>query len=84
MSWPNRTLCDVLTEMRTCHETRNYSYLPGLIEELQSTGNRMEAKLSDFKDIKESHEKKVKIEKEVEEVKKKLKELKEELPKELE
>lgn len=44
---PNRTLCDVLKEIRTCHETRNYSYLLALVEEAQAMGNRMEASLYD-------------------------------------
>lgn len=43
----NRTLCSVLKAMRVCYETRNYAILPGLIEEAQTYGNRMEAKLSD-------------------------------------
>lgn len=84
MSWPNRTLCDALTEMRECGKTNNYSYLDGLIEEVQSMVNRMEAKLSDFNDIKSSHEQKVKAEKELKEVSDKLKELKIHLPKEKE
>jgi hypothetical protein len=46
----NRTLCSVLEEMRTCYETRNFAQLPGLIEEAQTYGNRMEAKLYDVKD----------------------------------
>jgi len=50
-SYPNRLLCDVLDEIRKCDETRNYSYLKGLVEEAQSLGNRMEAKLHDNKDI---------------------------------
>lgn len=49
--WINRTLCDVLAEMRKCYETHNYAPLMGLIEEAQSMGNRMEAALSDQKDI---------------------------------
>lgn len=47
----NRTLCDVLHEMRDCAKTGNYSYLPGLIEEAQSMANRMESKLCQIKDI---------------------------------
>ena len=47
----NRSLCDVLEEMRKCFETRNFSPLLGLIEEAQSMGNRMEAAISDKKDI---------------------------------
>ena len=49
----NRTMCDVLEEMRKAYETRNFSYLPGLIEEIQSMGNRMEAALSDKKDLRD-------------------------------
>ena len=52
----NRTICDVLREMRKCCETGNYSYLPGLIEEAQSMGNKMEAKLEDVKDLKRVRE----------------------------
>lgn len=48
---PNRTLCAVLEEMRKAHATHNYSYLPGLIEEAQTMGNRMEAGLWDQKDF---------------------------------
>ena len=50
MSYPNRTLCDVLEEMRKSLETSNFSYLGGLIEEVQAIGNRMEAGLYDIKD----------------------------------
>jgi len=46
----NRTLCSVLEEMRDCYKTRNFAALPGLIEEAQTYGNRMEAKLSDVND----------------------------------
>jgi hypothetical protein len=48
-SW-NRTLCTVLEEMRKCYETRKFAPLPGLIEEAQIYGNRMEAKLADVHD----------------------------------
>lgn len=48
--YPNRTLCDVLKEMRTMNETRNYAALLSLIEEAQTMGNRMEAKLYDMRD----------------------------------
>ena len=42
----SRTACEVLEEIRKLDETKNYSYLLGLIEELQSMCNRMEAGLS--------------------------------------
>lgn len=51
MYFPNRTLCDVLAEMRKCHETRNFAPLLGLIEEAQTFGNRMEAGLGDKRDL---------------------------------
>ena len=47
----NRTMCGVLDEMRSAHETRNFSYLLGLIEEAQSMANRMEAGLYDKHDF---------------------------------
>ena len=71
---PNRLLCDVLGEMRECVKTANFSYLPGLIEEAQSLGNRMEAHLYEIKDYNRLHKdikvlkkKKKKLEEEVEE-----------------
>lgn len=79
----NRTLCDVLEEMRKCYETRNFGYLPGLIEEAQSMGNRMEAKLGDLESLEEVRttakliQKKVKLKKiELEELNDKIGELK--------
>lgn len=82
--WINRTLCDIVEEMRKCHKTRNYSYLPGLIEEMQSAGNRMEAALSDMSDFEEALDKKKEAEKELKKVKKQLKESKETSVEELE
>jgi hypothetical protein len=73
---PNRTLCDVLEEMRKSYETRNFSYLPGLLEEAQSLGNRMESALWDQKDIKRLKEKKKELKEEIEELKEERKELK--------
>ena len=70
----NRFLCDVLGEMRDCVKTLNFSYLLGLIEEMQSLANRMESKLYDIKDFESLHteikaleKKKKKLEEELEE-----------------
>ena len=52
-SYPNRSICDVLSEMRKCYETHNFAPLLALIEEVQSMANRMEAALADKKDVKE-------------------------------
>ncbi len=74
----NRTLCDILGEMRDCLKTSNFSYLAGLIEEGQSMANRMEASLQDKSDAKDYYERKRKLEKEVEFLEKKVETLKEE------
>jgi len=42
---PDRMICSVLDEMRTCSKTQNFSYLPGLVEEAQLYADRMESKL---------------------------------------
>ena len=53
---PNRLICAVLDEMRDCVKTLNFSYLSGLIEEVQTLGSRMESKLFDIKDFDRLHE----------------------------
>jgi uncharacterized coiled-coil DUF342 family protein len=40
-----RVICNALAEMRAAYESRNFSYLLGLIEEAQSMANRMETAL---------------------------------------
>jgi len=71
----NRYLCTVLDEMRECVKTLNFSYLLGLIEEVQTLGNRMESRLFEIKDFERLHKeikalekKRKKIEDEVEEL----------------
>jgi len=76
MYWLNRTLCSVLEEMRKANESRNYSYLGGLIEEAQSMGNKMEAGLEDKDQHKIMLEDKAKLKKEIKELEAKKKELK--------
>ena len=63
--YPNRTMCDVLREMRDCYKTRNFCSLNGLIEECQSMGNRMEAGLQDYHDIKGFREEKAKLKQDI-------------------
>ena len=48
-----RCMCDVLEEMRSCYKTLNFSYIEGLIEEVQSMANKMEAKLGTIHDWKD-------------------------------
>jgi cell shape-determining protein MreC len=71
----NRYLCSVLDEMRECTKTLNFSYLLGLIEEAQTLGSRMEAKLFEIKDFEHLHKDIAKLKKQ----KKKLEDKKEEL-----
>lgn len=81
-TFPNRTLCAVLDEMRKAHETRNYSYLEGLIEEAQSMGNRMEAALTDKKDVEDWGERRRELKHDIKALKKKKKKLEKKVSKE--
>lgn len=83
---PHRYLCTVLEEMRTCHKTRNYSYLLALVEEAQVLGERMEAALGEKSDLESWHKKAKEEKKEYERLLKetnKLRKKKGEAPKEL-
>lgn len=73
----NRTICEVLQEMRKLNETRNYSYLLGLIEEAQTMANRMEAGLYDKHDLEHVRKEHKRLKKEVEELQEKKRNLKE-------
>jgi hypothetical protein len=64
-TYPNRTACGILADMRTSYETRNFSYLPGLIEELQYAATRMEAAIGDLRDISRLARRKSKLKAEV-------------------
>lgn len=55
-TFPNRTICEMLDELRKCYDTRNFSYFLGILEEIQSAANRMEAKLEDNKDAENAKE----------------------------
>jgi hypothetical protein len=50
-SYPNRTVCAILADMRKAYEYRNFSYLLAMIEEVQYHANRMESAIGDIKDI---------------------------------
>ena len=77
--WRNRTLCDVLEEMRKCNETRNYAALLSLIEEVQIIGNRMESGLTDIQDLSELSDKQAAARKELNALRKEIDAAKEEL-----
>lgn len=74
--WANRTMCDVLEEMRKCYETRNFAHLLGLIEEAQHLANKMEAGLADKQDLKSLNEERHELKKEVGSLRDELKTLK--------
>ncbi len=74
--WVNRTVCDVLSDMRKCVKTLNFAALLSLIEEVQTMANRMEAALSDKKDIAEMQAERAKLKVEIKALRKKKKEAK--------
>jgi hypothetical protein len=77
--WRSRTLCEVLSEMRTCHKTHNYAPLESLIEEVQIMGNRMEAGLDTKRGLREMDEEWSKLRKELTKLEKQVHRKKEEL-----
>ncbi len=77
----NRYLCDVLGEMKACWETRNFAQLNGLIEECQSLANRMEAALSDKRNVLTYEQRRPQLKDEIKELEWKKEELEEEVRK---
>lgn len=71
----NRTLCDVLEEMRTCFKTYNFAPMLALIEEAQMMGNKMEAGLNDKHDVEKMENRKEELSKEIRELREKRKAL---------
>ena len=72
-----RYICEVLEEMRNCYKTYNFSPILGLIEEVQTMGNRMEAALGKRRDYfrwadeeKEARNKLEELEKEIKKLQK--------------
>ena len=68
-----RTICQVFEEMRSCNETKNYSYLLGLIEEAQSMANKMESKIDLINDFEALKDKYKELEEQKNELKKEIK-----------
>jgi hypothetical protein len=81
MAFPNRTACTVLDEMRKSYETRNFCYLLGLIEELQTMVSRMEASLYDKSDVKDYAKQRSELWKELESLREERNKLNDELGK---
>ena len=78
-SFPNRSVCDCLTEMRALLKTMNdvhpRSTLITLVEEVQTYANRMESALEDASDIRQLYIKRSELKKELKELKAKVEEL---------
>ena len=66
--WGDRTMCDVLEEMRQASKSKNYSYIDGLVEEVQSMGNRMEAGLARYGSMVQAESKVAELKSELKEV----------------
>jgi hypothetical protein len=79
-----RTLCGILSNMRKLHETHNYSYLPGLIEEAQYRAERMENALevygNEWGGLTTMEEQRTKLKKEIKQLTKERDNLKDEIP----
>jgi predicted RNase H-like nuclease (RuvC/YqgF family) len=73
---PNRFYCTVIDEMRACYKTRNFSIIMGLLEELQSIGNRMEAKCGDISEYNSYLDQVKELKREIKELKRKRNKLK--------
>lgn len=76
---PNRYLCNILEDMRKAVEKLRIDLIPGLIEELQIYGNRMEARLDDQYDLKKLLEEKRELNDTVKKLRKKRNALEKEL-----
>lgn len=73
---PNRYVCSVLDEMRKAYEIRQYVLIPGLLEEIQTAVNRMEAALGDQYDTNRLREEKSELKQEVKKLEAKVAKLK--------
>jgi len=72
---PNRSICSVLEEIRKCYETRNFSYLLGLVEEAQTLANIMESSVYDKHDVEALKARRRQLKAEVKALKKKKRKL---------
>lgn len=79
MSWPARTICGVLEDMRKCYQTYNFQAIGSLIEECQMLANRMEAVIETEQTYESRREKLRGVNDEIKETKETLTMLKNEL-----
>lgn len=74
--YSTRYLCDIIEDMRTMYKTRNFSYMEGLLEELQYRANRMENLLSIRSDVERYGRRREELKKEIAKLEKERGELK--------
>lgn len=79
MVYPLRTWCNIIDDLKSCYRTRNFSYVLGLLEELQYAGDKMEAALEGKKDLKDWAERRSDLNHEIEELEIKRKKLEREI-----
>jgi len=73
--YSTRYLCNILDDMRAMHKTHNYSYIDGLIEELQYRANRMEKVIEDISEMKYQENRRTELKAEIKKLKEEKKKL---------
>ena len=68
--YSTRSMCDIIEDMRTMYKTRNFSYMMGLLEELQYRANRMENAFDIKNDVEHYEKLRIDYKKEIAELKK--------------
>ena len=73
-----RWICSILDDMKVCYKTRNFGYLPSLIEECRYRASRMENALEMNDSIESMEKERIELKKELGELREEVKELREE------
>jgi len=73
--YTTRYLCDILIDLRKCYKTRNFSYMMGLLEELQYRAYRMEQAMYLSSEIEYMEKQRIRLKKEIKELREEKKEI---------
>ena len=73
--YTTRYLCDILIDLRKCYKTRNFSYMMGLLEELQYRAYRMEQAMDLSSEIEYMEKQRIRLKKEIKELREEKKEI---------
>ena len=73
--YTTRYLCDILIDLRKCYKTRNFSYMMGLLEELQYRAYRMEQAMDLSSEIEYMEKERIRLKKEIKELREEKKEI---------